>query len=152
MQSIAGKINSNTGLSNDEVNLLGLSSIPIYKIMVVNAASQFGLSAGELDSLSEIVAVEVLLGHIDRMLEDVTRAQIGVQTPDQENFNQWRAQVEDVRKRLGQKRAEMSGRLGDTYQIIQRNQMLEATLKNTMSPQISASLRFGRGLSAQGIR
>lgn len=152
MQSIAGKINSNTGLSNDEVNLLGLSSIPIYKIMVVNAASQFGLSAGELDSLSEIVAVEVLLGHIDRMLEDVTRAQIGMQTPDQENFSQWRAQVEDVRKRLAQKRAEMSGRLGDTYQIIQRNQMLEATLKNTMSPQISASLRFGRGLSAQGIR
>jgi len=30
--------------------------------------------------------------------------------------------------------------------------MLEATLKNAMSPQMTASLRFGRGLSAQGIR
>lgn len=152
MQQIASKIRTNTGLTSDEVNLLGMSSIPLYKIMVVNAASQFGLSPGELDSLSEIVAVEVLLGHIDRMLDEVTRAQIGMQAPEQENFTAWRKQVQEVRERLGQKRAEMSGKLGDTYQIIQRNQMLEATLKNTMSPQISASLRFGRGLSAQGIR
>jgi len=152
MESIAGKIRNNTSLSNDEVNLLGLSSIPIYKILVVNAASQFGLGAGELDSLAEIVAVEVLLGNIDRMLDDIARSQVGFDAPEQKNFDDWRRQVQDVRINLNAKRAEMSGKLSDTYQIIQRTQLLEASLKNTMSPQISASLRFGRGLSAQGIR
>ena len=152
MESIAQKIRINGTLSNDEVNLLGMSSIPLYKILVVNAASQFGLGAGELDSLAEIVAVEVLLGNIDRMLDDVARSQIGFDAPEQKNFNDWRRQVQDVRINLNVKRAEMSGKLGDTYQIIQRTQFLEASLKNTMSPQISASLRFGRGLSAQGIR
>lgn len=152
MESIAQKIRINGTLSNDEVNLLGMSSIPLYKILVVNAASQFGLGAGELDSLAEIVAVEVLLGNIDRMLDDVARSQIGFDVPEQKNFDDWRRQVQEVRINLNAKRAEMSGKLGDTYQIIQRTQFLEASLKNTMSPQISASLRFGRGLSAQGIR
>ncbi|MGB3469767.1 MAG: conjugal transfer protein TraH [Erythrobacter sp.] len=152
MQSIAGKIRANTMLSNDEVSLLGMSSVPIYKILVVNEASQFGIGAGELDSLAEIVAVEVLLGNVDRMLDDVLRSQVGFNTPEQQNFTSWRKQVQDVRDNLESKRAEMSGKLNDTYQIIQRTQHLEATLKNTMSPQISASLRFGRGLSAQGIR
>lgn len=152
MQSIASKIRSNTGLTSDEINLLGMSSIPLYKILVVNAAAQFGLGSGELDSLAEIVAVEVLLANIDRMLDDVARSQLGFDAPDQANFNAWRQQVQEVRNNLGLKRAEMSGKLSDTYQIVQRSQMLEVTLKNTMSPQISASLRFGRGLSAQGIR
>ena len=152
MQSIASKIRTNSALDTDEVNLLGMSSIPLYKILVVNAASQFGLGAGELDALAEIVAVEVLLANIDRMLDDIARSQVGFDAPDQANFNAWRQQVQDVRNNLGLKRAELSGKLSDTYQIVQRSQLLEATLKNTMSPQISASLRFGRGLSAQGIR
>ena len=152
MESIAQDIRINSSLSNDEVNLLGMTSIPLYKILVVNSASQFGLGAGELDSLAEIVAVEVLLGNIDRMLDDVARSQIGFDAPEQKNFDDWRRQVQDVRINLNAKRAEMSGKLSDTYQIIQRTQLLEASLKNTMSPQISASLRFGRGLSAQGIR
>lgn len=152
METIAQKIRVNGTLSNDEVNLLGMSSIPLYKILVVNAASQFGLGAGELDSLAEIVAVEVLLGNIERMLDDVARSQIGFDAPEQKNFDDWRRQVQEVRINLNAKRVEMSGKLSDTYQIIQRTQLLEASLKNTMSPQISASLRFGRGLSAQGIR
>jgi hypothetical protein len=40
----------------------------------------------------------------------------------------------------------------NTYRVIQYTQFMESTLKNTMSPQLSASLRFGRGLNAQGLR
>ena len=139
-------------LSGDEVNLLGMSSIPLYKILVVNEASHFGLGSGDLDGLSEIVAVDVLMAQIDRMLDDVSRAQIGTDTPDQVNFNEWRKQVQDVRNNLSQKSRQLSDKLSNTYRIVERTQMLEATLKNTMSPQLSAALKFGRGLSAQGIK
>jgi conjugative transfer pilus assembly protein TraH len=152
MQSMSRKIRINETLSADEINLLGMSSIPLYKILVVNEASHFGLGSGDLDSLSEIVAVDVLMANIDRMLDDVARSQVGFDAPEQANFNQWRLQVQDVRGNLSRKSQELSGKLSNTYRIVERSQMLEATLKNTMSPQMSASLRFGRGLSAQGIR
>lgn len=152
MESMTAKIRTNGVLSGDEVNLLGMSSIPLYKILVVNEASHFGLGRGDVDSLAEIVAVDVLMAQIDRMLDDVNRAQVGYDAPDQANFNAWRAQVEDVRKNLSDKSQQLASKLSNTYRIVERTQMLEATLKNTMSPQLSSSLRFGRGLSAQGLR
>ncbi len=152
MVSMGGKIRTNGTLSADEVNLLGMSSIPLYKILVVNEASHFGLGRGDLDSLSEIVAVDVLMAQIDRMLDDVARAQTGFDAPEQANFNAWRSQVNDVREKLSDKSRQLEGKLSNTYRIVERTQMLEATLKNTMSPQMSASLKFGRGLSAQGLR
>lgn len=39
MESMTTKIRTNGVLSGDEVNLLGMSSIPLYKILVVNEAS-----------------------------------------------------------------------------------------------------------------
>lgn len=152
MESMTAKIRTNGVLSGDEVNLLGMSSIPLYKILVVNEASHFGLGRGDVDSLAEIVAVDVLMAQIDRMLDDVNRAQVGYDAPDQANFNAWREQVEDVRKNLSDKSQQLASKLSNTYRIVERTQMLEATLKNTMSPQLSSSLRFGRGLSAQGLR
>ncbi len=86
------------------------------------------------------------------MLDDVTRTQTGFDAPEQANFNAWREQVQDVRQNLSNKSRELSSKLASTYQIIERTQLLEQTLKNSLSPQLSASLRFGRGLSSQGLR
>ncbi len=152
MQSISSKIRTNGTLDPSEVNLLGMSSIPLYKILVVNEASHFGLGAGDLDGLAEIVAVDVLIAQIERNLDDVSRAQTGFDAPEQANFNAWRQQVNEVRRNLAVKSQQLGDKLSNTYRIVERTQMLEATLKNTMSPQLSSSLRFGRGLSAQGIR
>ena len=152
MTDMASKIRTNGTLTGEEVSLLGMSSIPLYKVLVVNEAAHFGLGAGDLDSLAEIVAVDVLMAQIDRMLDDVSRAQTGFTTLEQDQFKAWREQVNTVRIQLGEKSQQLSGKLSNTYRIIERTQMLEATLKNTMSPQLSASLRFGRGLSAQGLK
>ena len=152
LQSMSSKICTNGTLSGDEVNLLGMSSVLLYKLLVVNEASHFGMGAGDLDSLAEIVAVDVLIAQIDRMLDDVTRAQTGFDAPEQANFQEWREQVGTVRQNLSAKSQQLAGKLANTYTIIQRTMMLEATLKNTMSPQLMSSLRFGRGLSAQGLR
>ena len=152
INSIRDKIRTNGTLTSAEINLLGMSSIPLYKILVVNEASHFGLGAGDIKGLAEIVAVEVLVAQLERNLDDVSRAQFSADTPDQANFNAWRQQVNEVRRNLAVKSQQLGDRLSNTYRIVERTQMLEATLKNTMSPQLSSSLRFGRGLSAQGIR
>ena len=152
MTDMAAKVRNNASLTGEEISLLGMSSIPLYKIIVVNEASHFGLGRGDLDNLAEIVAVDVLMAQMDRMLDDVSRAQTGFSTLEQDQFRAWREQVNGVRIQLGEKGRQLAGKLSNTYRIIERTQMLEATLKNTMSPQMTASLNFGRGLSAQGLR
>lgn len=152
MASMAGKIRSNNALSGEEISLLGMASIPLYKILVVNEAAAFRLADSDMNSLAEIVAVDVLIAQIDRMLDEVSRAQSGTQFVSTEEFRAWRDQVQTVKTELNRKSTAMASSLANTYRVIERTQMLESTLKNAMSPRLSASLKFGRGLSAQGLR
>lgn len=152
MASMASKIRSNTALSGEEISLLGMASIPLYKILVVNEAAAFRLADSDMNSLAEIVAVDVLVAQIDRMLDEVGRAQSGTQFVSTEEFRAWRDQVQTVKTELNRKSSAMASSLANTYRVIERTQMLESTLKNAMSPRMSASLKFGRGLSAQGLR
>ena len=141
-----------SALSGEEISLLGMTSIPLYKILVVDEAAHFGMSPADRASLSEIVAIDMLMAQIDRMLDVISRAQSGAVFVNMDEFKTWRSQVDSVKTELARKSQQMSANLNDTYRVIERTQMLEATLKNNMSPQMTASLRFGRGLSAQGLR
>ena len=152
LDSMSAKIRTNSALSGEEISLLGMTSIPLYKILVVDEAAHFGMSPADKSSLSEIVAIDLLMAQIDRMLDVVSRAQSGAAFVNMDEFKTWRSQVDSVKTELARKSQRMSANLNDTYRVIERTQMLESTLKNTMSPQITASLRFGRGLSAQGLR
>lgn len=152
LDSMSGKIRTNTALSGEEISLLGMTSIPLYKILVVDEAAHFGMSPADRASLSEIVAIDMLMAQIDRMLDVISRAQSGAVFVNMDEFKTWRSQVDSVKTELARKSQQMSANLNDTYRVIERTQMLEATLKNNMSPQMTASLRFGRGLSAQGLR
>lgn len=152
LNSMSSKIRTNTALSGEEISLLGMTSIPLYKILVVDEAAHFAMSPSDKAGLSEIVAIEILMGHIDRMLDVVARAQSGAAFVNMDEFKTWRTQVDSVKQELARKSQQMSASLNQTFQVVQRTQMLESTLKNSMSPQMTASLRFGRGLSAQGLR
>ena len=152
LDSMSGKIRTNTALSGEEISLLGMTSIPLYKILVVDEAAHFGMSPADRASLSEIVAIDMLMAQIDRRLDVISRAQSGAVFVNMDEFKTWRSQVDSVKTELARKSQQMSANLNDTYRVIERTQMLEATLKNNMSPQMTASLRFGRGLSAQGLR
>lgn len=152
MDSMAAKIRTNQALTGAEISLLGMSSIPLYKILVVNEAASFKLAVSDMNMLAEVVAIDVLMAQIDRMLDDISRSQTGTQYVSTAEMQSWREQIATVKTELGRKSQTMANTLANTYRIIERTQMLEATLKNAMSPQLSASLRFGRGLSAQGLR
>ena len=102
--------------------------------------------------MTEIVAVDVLTTHIERMLDDIQRSQTGAVVVDHPEYADWRRKVQEVRTQLNAKKLEIADKFTATMQLIERTQTLERTLKNAMSPQMTASLRFSRGLSPQGVR
>jgi conjugative transfer pilus assembly protein TraH len=51
---IAGRIQGNQQLTSEEIGLLGATTIPLYKIMVVNAAASFGgMNSADISSLAD---------------------------------------------------------------------------------------------------
>lgn len=151
IKSMSSKIRSDTALDAAEKQLLNMATVPIYKILAVQAYAHYALTDGEIQTLSEIVAVDLLNAMLDNMLDRVEQAKVFYQTADQETASQWRQQIAATRAKFAQRDVKLSNKLQVTMQIINRSIMLESTLQNTMTPGMSSALNFSRGLNAQGL-
>lgn len=152
IKDIAAKIRTDVAIDAAEKQLLNMSSIPLFKILAVQSAARYTLTDGEIQTLAEIVSVDILNAMIDNMLDRVEQAKIHYQTFDQETATQWRQQIATTRQKFQQRGVRLDQKLQVTMQIIDRSIMLESTLQNTMTPGMSAALNFSRGLSAQGLQ
>lgn len=152
IKDIASKIRTDVAIDAAEKQLLNMSSIPLFKILAVQAAARYTLTDGEIQTLAEIVSVDILNAMIDNMLDRVEQAKIHYQTFDQETATQWRQQIASTRQKFQQRGVRLDQKLQVTMQIIDRSIMLESTLQNTMTPGMSAALNFSRGLSSQGLQ
>ena len=151
IKSMSSKIRSDSALDAAEKQLLNMATVPIYKILAVQAYAHYVLTDGEIQTLSEIVAVDLLNAMLDNMLDRVEQAKVFYQTADQETASQWRQQIAATRAKFAQRDVKLSNKLQVTMQIINRSIMLESTLQNTMTPGMSSALNFSRGLNAQGL-
>ena len=151
IKSMSSKIRSDSALDAAEKQLLNRATVPIYKILAVQAYAHYALTDGEIQTLSEIVAVDLLNAMLDNMLDRVEQAKVFYQTADQETASQWRQQIAATRAKFAQRDVKLSNKLQVTMQIINRSIMLESTLQNTMTPGMSSALNFSRGLNAQGL-
>lgn len=148
--SIKARINGS--LTAAEKQLLNMATIPLYKILTVQAFAHNALTDGEIEALAEIVAVDILNAMLDNMLDRVEQSKVHYQTADQATAEQWKAQIAATRQKFGQREVKLNNKLQLTYQVINRSVFLESTLQNNMSPGMTAALNFSRGLNAQGIR
>jgi conjugative transfer pilus assembly protein TraH len=151
IQSMNDKIRSDTALSAAERQLLNIATVPIYKILSVQAFAHYSLTPGEIQAMSEIVAVDLLTAMIDNMMDRVEHAQVHYQTFDQTTAAQWRAQIAAARAKYAQRDVKLSNKMQVTMHLINRSMMLESTLQNSMAPGMSSTLNFSRALNAQGL-
>ncbi|MAM37017.1 MAG: conjugal transfer protein TraH [Erythrobacter sp.] len=151
IQSMNDKIRSDTPLSAAEKQLLNIATVPIFKILSVQAYAHYSLSPGEIQAMSEIVAVDLLTAMLDNMMDRVEQSQVHYQTFDQATATQWKAQIAAARAKYAQRDVKLNNKLQVTMQLIHRSMMLESTLQNSMTPGMTSALNFSRGLSAQGL-
>lgn len=135
----------------EEKAVLNVTSIPLYKILTVQAAAKVRLTEGEVDTLAEFVAVDFVLSMMQNLLDRVNSVQTTLTKADQESASMWRQQITDARKRLTDRSSEVAGRVTKTQFVVERAAKLESTLQNQMSPQMRSALRFARGMNAQGV-
>jgi conjugative transfer pilus assembly protein TraH len=145
------KIRTDAALTNDEQMLLNMTSVPVYKMLAVEAMAHQSFSAGEVDALSEIVSVNLLSAMIQNMLDRLGQAGSTFQAADVDMAQHWREQLTEARSRYAQRDVSLKAALNNTIALINRSVQLESTLQNAMSPGMAAALNFSRGLNAQGL-
>ena len=153
IESMNAKVRSNTALTSDEIGLLGATTIPLYKIISVNAAATLGgMTANDMNDLAEIVSMDLLDALAQQYYGYASRGVGTFQNANEEALSQWRDQIVSVRHVLDGYSQGMNLRLDRTQHVIQRAVFLEGTLRNNLSPQMSAALSFNTSLSNQGVQ
>jgi len=153
LMDIQGRIQGNQALTNQEIGLLGATTIPLYKIMVVNSAASFGgMNSADLTELSEIAAVDLLETVVQQFYKMVTDGQTSFHNADPTTLKQWQDQLRTVSQTLDSQVLHNSGRLTRTEQILDRTIRIEATLRNAMSPQMTAALQFEKSLGQHPLQ
>lgn len=153
IESMNAKLRSNAALTPDEIGLLGATTIPLYKIISVNAAATLGgMTANDMNDLAEIAAMDLLDALAQQYYGYASRGVGAFQNANDAALSQWRAQIASVREVLDTYSQGMNLRLERTQHVVQRALFLEGTLRNNLSPQMSAALRFSTALSSQGLQ
>jgi conjugative transfer pilus assembly protein TraH len=150
---MATAVKNDTPIGAAEKTLLNVASLPLYKILAVQAASHSNaVGTGEIDTLAEITAIDLIQAIMNDVLGKFDMAKVSLVKADEASAAAWAAQVQGVRAKFAQREVRNSARVEVTMRVIDRTVALESTLQNSMSPGMSAALNFSRGLNAQGIQ
>ncbi|MES3097857.1 conjugal transfer protein TraH, partial [Sphingomonas aerolata] len=69
IDSINSKIRTDAALDAQEQQLLNMTTLPLYKMLAVQAMAHQSFSPGETNALAEIVSVNLLSAMIENMLD-----------------------------------------------------------------------------------
>ena len=107
--SMVEAIRSDTAIGDEEKELLQVASVPLYKILTVQAAYGRGMATDDRDTLAEIASIDLLYAILERITAEAGRSMASFIAADEAKLAIWRAQVAEVRVKP---RPEASDRTG----------------------------------------
>ncbi len=140
-------INADTALTEDQKQLLQIASLPLYKILAVQTAYSHGLSVANVDTLTEVTAVDLMFSMMKQIMEEVAKSKASFVAADADKLTAWGQTLDQSRIKLVEQQTATQQRVQVVMQIVQQTAFIENVLQSQMSPQMSASLDFARGVS-----
>ena len=144
-------IRTDGAIGESEKELLQVASVPLYKILTVQAAFGRGMATDDRDTLAEIASIDLLYAVLDRIVAEAGRSMASFIAADEAKLAIWRSQVAEVRSSLAQRQATGQAKVSAIMQIIEKTAMIENTLAASMSPSMSAALDWSRGMQSRSI-
>jgi len=144
-------IRTDTAIGASEIELLQVASLPLYKILTVQAAFGRGMATDDRDTLAEVASIDLLNAILERIVSEAGRSMATFIAADEAKLAIWRAQLSDVRAQLAQRQATGQARISAIVQIIEKTAMIENMLAASMSPSMAAALDWSRGLQSRSI-
>jgi conjugative transfer pilus assembly protein TraH len=142
IDGIVGKIIAKQALNTQEVDFLGLATIPMYKIASVQVAANKDLAAAEMEKYADAIATDILIGWLEANLHAVAAASADVVGTDAETTNAWRAGMRDIIARLDQRQQLIENRITAVQQLIQRTRMFEEDIAADTTSRLAQSILY----------
>ena len=142
---------TDTPLTVQQIALLEVASLPLYKILAVQAAAGRGQTIESSDTLAEITSIDLLISVLDQMMTEVGKTKTSLMAADETKAKDWGEQFVAVRTLLIAREANVQAKVAATMQIIQKTAFLESTLAAQMEPGMRSSVEWSRTMGAHGV-
>jgi len=144
-------IREDTAIGAAEIELLQVASLPLYKILTVQAAYGRGMATDDRATLAEVTSIDLLHAILERISSEASRSMASFIAADEAKLTLWRAQVAEVQNQLASRQATGQARVTAIVQIIEKTAMIENMLAASMSPSMAAALDWSRGIQSRSI-
>lgn len=144
-------IRDDTPITAAQKELLQVSSVPLYKILTVQAAYGRGMPTDDRETLAELASVDLLFAVLDRIVSEAGRSMSSFIGADEAKIEMWQSQVNTVRQALANRQSNMHLKVNTVLQIIEKTAFIENMLAAQMSPGMAASLDWSRGIQTRGL-
>jgi conjugative transfer pilus assembly protein TraH len=138
-------------ITGAQKELLQVSSIPLYKILTVQAAYGRGMPTDDRETLAELASVDLLFAVLDRIVSEAGRSMTSFIGADQAKIALWQGQVNTVRQALADRQANTHLKVNAVLQIIEKAQYIENVLATQMSPGMAAALDWSRAVQTRAL-
>lgn len=144
-------VRTDTAITEAEKELLQVSSVPLYKILTVQAAYGRGMATDDRETLAELASIDLLFAVLDRIVAEAGRSMSSFIGADEAKIQMWQSQVNTVRQALADRQSNTHLKVLGIMQIIEKTAMIENMLAASMSPSMAASLDWSRALQSRSI-
>lgn len=151
IDGMASNMQTDTALTPQQVALLQVASLPLYKILAVQAAAGRGQAIEGSDTLAEITAVDLVTSILDQMMSEVGKTKSAMDIAEKDNMAKWQENFVATRAQLAQRQSNTQVKVSALMQVIQKTAFLESTLAAQMSPAMSASVEWSRSMGTHGL-
>tara|TARA_R110002074_G_scaffold124561_1_gene261105 strand:+ start:91 stop:1521 length:1431 start_codon:yes stop_codon:yes gene_type:complete len=149
--SMVEAIRADTAIGNAEKELLQVASVPLYKILTVQAAYGRGMPTDDRETLAEIASVDLLFAVLERIVGEAGRSMSTFIGADEAKLAMWQGQMSEVRRALADRQANSQAKVSAIMQIVEKTAMIENMLSASMSPSMAAALDWSRAVQNRSL-
>jgi conjugative transfer pilus assembly protein TraH len=149
--SMVEAIRADTAIGNAEKELLQVASVPLYKILTVQAAYGRGMPTDDRETLAEIASVDLLFAVLERIVGEAGRSMSTFIGADEAKLAMWQGQINEVRHALADRQSNSQAKVSAIMQIIEKTAMIENMLSASMSPSMAAARDWSRAVQNRSL-
>ena len=146
LESMISKIIIDEELDKQELALLNMTSIPIYRVLNVYAAYSGAGTIFELPVYSEAISLHILYAYLNDILRQVTVASDRLVLGSEDQLAHFKDGLKDARTALAEREIKTNQSYTTLMQMVDRTMFVEGILAKEMGESLAESLQWSRQL------
>lgn len=147
LESIIAKIYADQPLSPAEIGLLQSTSLPVYKMLNVQAAVAKDAHIIDVASYADTIAIDILFQYLSENMALVKASSSVLQYP-QEILSQYQQNMDKALDEVRTTQKSAYSQMAISVQLVQQTEVLERMLAGDLSTQLASTLSWAKGLKS----